>query len=98
MLERWGSCASVGAAVDFHVVMWVVFIGLVIGLLAFDLFVVHRNPHTVKLREALLWSGMWIALSLAFAGALALMGEQGFGTESSLRFLAAYVIEKALSV
>ncbi len=83
---------------DFHVVMWVVFVGLVIGLLAFDLFVVHRNPHTVKLREALLWSGMWIALSLAFAGCLALMGEQGFGTESSLRFLAAYVIEKALSV
>ncbi len=83
---------------DFHSVMWVVFVALVIALLALDLLVVHRNPHAVKLREALIWSAGWIALSLLFAGALALMGNQGFGTDSSLQFLAAYVIEKALSV
>ena len=83
---------------DFHLVMWVVFGVSIATVLAIDLFVAHKDPHTVRIREALIWSGIWIALACVFGGALAVMGEQGFGTEIALRYFAGYVIEKALSV
>jgi tellurite resistance protein TerC len=78
--------------------MWGVFAVIVLGVLAIDLFVLHRDPHAVRVREALIWSGVWITLSLCFGLALALMGDYGFGTERSLQFLGGYVIELALSV
>jgi tellurite resistance protein TerC len=42
------------------------FIGFVIILLLLDLNVFHRKAHAVGMREALLWSIFWIALSLLF--------------------------------
>lgn len=83
---------------DFHLVMWLVFGAVIAIVLAIDLFVAHKDPHAIRIREALIWSGVWIALACAFGGALALMGEQGFGTDVALRYFAGYVIEKALSV
>ena len=38
----------------------------VIGLLALDLGVFHREAHAVGFREALGWTVVWTALSLAF--------------------------------
>jgi tellurite resistance protein TerC len=64
------------------------------ALLCFDLFVVHRESHVIKVREALAWSGFWIALALAFAAGVFWFGGSQKGTE----FLAGYVIEKSLSV
>ena len=83
---------------DFHLIMWIVFGAVIAIVLAIDLFVAHKDPHTVKIREALIWSGIWIALACAFGGVLALMGDQGFGPDLALRYFAGYVIEKALSV
>jgi tellurite resistance protein TerC len=45
-----------------------VFIGLVLALLFFDLFVLHRNAREVPFGEAMWLSGFWIAISLAFGG------------------------------
>lgn len=42
------------------------FITLVFGLLALDLGVFHRNSHEVTIREATIWSVVWISLSLLF--------------------------------
>jgi tellurite resistance protein TerC len=42
------------------------FTALVLVLLAFDLGVFHRRAHTVGLREAAVWSFVWIVLSLLF--------------------------------
>ena len=36
-------------------------------MLVLDLGVFHRQSHTVKYREALIWSVVWIALALIFA-------------------------------
>ena len=47
-------------------VTWLLFGAVILALLFIDLFVVHRKPHVVKLREALLVSGGWIAISLLF--------------------------------
>jgi tellurite resistance protein TerC len=63
-------------------------------MLALDLGVFHRKSHTVKLKEALAWSAVWIALALIFnAGVYHWMGKA-----KALEFLTGYVIEKSLSV
>lgn len=74
--------------------MWIVFGGLVFFLLALDLFVINRNPHEIKTKEAFWTSVFWICLSLAFNGFVFLER----GTQKGLEFFTGYIIEKALSV
>ncbi len=73
---------------------WVVFGTIVLVMLALDLGVFHRRAHVVRLREAIVWSAVWIALSLLFnLGVYVYLGPQ-----AGLDFLTAYVIEKSLSI
>jgi len=75
-------------------VMWAVLGVLIVGMLALDLFVFHRDAHEVRLREAGLWSAVWIGLGLGFGGLVYLsMGPQAGG-----EYLAGYAIEKSLSM
>ncbi|HZN68983.1 MAG TPA: TerC family protein [Tepidisphaeraceae bacterium] len=46
--------------------VWVGFLVFVLAMLALDLGVFHRHAHTIKIREALVWSGVWIGLALLF--------------------------------
>ena len=73
---------------------WIGFNLFVLAMLALDLGVFHRNAHTVGVREAGIWSAVWVALSLLFAGGIALL----WGSGPALQFLTGYVIEKSLSV
>jgi tellurite resistance protein TerC len=73
---------------------WVLFVVGVVGLLALDLFVFHRKPHSVGTREALTWSVIWIGIAFLF-NALVYFH---FGTERGLEFLTGYLIEKALAI
>ncbi len=43
-----------------------VFTLFVLGMLALDLGVFHKNAHTVSLREAATWSAVWVVLALLF--------------------------------
>jgi tellurite resistance protein TerC len=63
-------------------------------MLALDLGVFHRRAHTVKFKEALGWSLMWIAL----AGAFAVLVYFWHGHTPMLEFVTGYVIELSLSV
>jgi len=73
---------------------WVGFNALVLGLLALDLGVFHRESKAVTVREALGWSAVWITLAIAFGVGI------GFtmGKQSALEFFAGYLVEEALSV
>jgi len=73
---------------------WVGFNLVVLAILALDLGVLHRKSEKVSLKEAAIWSGVWVALSLCFAFAIYLT----MGRESGLEFLTGYLIEYALSV
>ncbi|MBA3580597.1 MAG: hypothetical protein H0W42_11495 [Gemmatimonadaceae bacterium] len=42
---------------------WAGFIGFVLAMLASDLGVFHREPHAIKMREALTWTGVWVSSS-----------------------------------
>jgi tellurite resistance protein TerC len=73
---------------------WVGFNVVVLAILALDLGVLHRKSEKVSLKEAAIWSGVWVALSLCFALAVYL----NMGRESGLEFLTGYLIEYALSI
>ena len=47
--------------------MWIGFVAFVLAMLALDLGVFHRKAHVVKMKEALGWSAVWIALGLSFS-------------------------------
>jgi tellurite resistance protein TerC len=73
---------------------WIWFNVAVLAILALDLGVLHRKSSKVSLKEAAIWSGVWVALSLCFALAI----YWNMGKESGLEFLTGYLIEYALSV
>ncbi len=76
------------------VYVWIGFLAFVILLLSIDLGVFHRKSHEVKIKEALIWSAIWITLALIFNyGVYIFMGK-----EKALEFLTGYLIEKSLSV
>jgi tellurite resistance protein TerC len=74
--------------------LWLAFNGFVLVMLALDLGVFHRKSHVVKVKEAMVWTVVWIVLSFLFAGGIYLRS----GTEPALQFIAGYLIEKSLSV
>lgn len=45
---------------------YALFSALIVGLLLMDLGVFHRKAHEVSVREATLWSIVWVGLALAF--------------------------------
>ncbi|MEO7329091.1 MAG: TerC family protein [Minicystis sp.] len=74
--------------------LWAGFIVFVLVMLVIDLGVFHRRTHAVTLKEAGIWSVVWVTLALCFnAGVYAL-----FGADRALEFTTGYVIEKALAV
>lgn len=74
--------------------VWACFLGFVLVMLALDLGVFHRKSHEVKIKEALIWSAVWISLALLFNyGIYVFMGK-----EKAVEFLTGYVIEKSLSI
>ena len=73
---------------------WVLFNVFVLGLLALDLGVFHRNDHAVGMKEAAIWTVVWISLALIFNAGIYFFA----GSEPALQFLTGYLIEKSLSV
>lgn len=94
--------------------VWLGFIAFVLLMLALDLGVFHRKAHVVTVKEAIAWSGVWLAMGLAFAVFVYFTYEgQWFGlstvadpvdglpndgSTATEKFLTGYVVEKSLSV
>ncbi|MBK9356902.1 MAG: TerC family protein [Bacteroidales bacterium] len=79
---------------EIHLIHWLAFLVFVFLMLALDLGVFHRKSHEVKIKEALIWSAVWIILALVFNYFVYLY----LGKVKALEFLAGYLIEKSLSV
>lgn len=77
-----------------EILPWALFGALVIGLLALDLGVFHRDAHEVKRREALTWSAAWIGLALVFNAGVYVFR----GSEAGIEWTTGYILEKTLSV
>ena len=74
--------------------MWLLFIGVVVALLAFDLGVLHKDNHQIGVAESLRMSAMYIILGLSFAGFVYWQ----MGTEPAAQYLTAFVVEKTLAM
>jgi tellurite resistance protein TerC len=84
--------------------LWVGFNLFVLAMLALDLGVFHRHAHAVTVKEATLWSVVWISLALTFNAGLYFFWDTISPTsdytnaEAALAFFTGYLIEKSLSV
>jgi len=76
------------------VIFWVLFNAFVLVMLALDLGVFHRKSHEVSVKEALIWTFVWIFLALVFNAILYFWR----GQQQALEFFTGYLVEKALSV
>jgi tellurite resistance protein TerC len=77
-----------------RLILWIAFNLFVLGMLALDLGIFHRKAHAVSIKEASIWSAVWILLALVFNLGIYFV----WGQEKALEFLTGYVIEKSLSV
>src|SRR5262245_25110355 len=71
-LRRHGGCRPSGFASTMTVPFWAwaAFAAFIVAMLALDLFVLHRRAHEVSLREAAVWTAVWVVIGLGFAGVL----------------------------
>jgi tellurite resistance protein TerC len=82
---------------EVGVLGWALFILFILGMLGLDLFVLNRRAHKTTVKEAIVFSAVWVTLALLFAwGLWQHGGEQGAVLAS--QFLTGYVLELSLSV
>ncbi|MEV0995134.1 TerC family protein [Nonomuraea sp. NPDC050202] len=74
-------------------VWWLTILGIV-GLLLFDFFFHVRKSHVPTLREASIWSALYVGIALLFGAGVWIFG----GSDPGAEYFAGYVTEKALSV
>ena len=74
--------------------LWFGLSGGLIALLLLDLFVFHRRPTAVRIRQAIAWSAIWLALGLAFVFVV----WSAEGSRAAREYLAGYLIERTLSL
>ncbi|HEU4434346.1 MAG TPA: TerC family protein, partial [Pyrinomonadaceae bacterium] len=74
--------------------LWIGFSLFIFTMLSLDLGLFNRKAHTIKYREAWLWSGVWVTLAMLFA----YLVFRYQGSNRGLEFLTGYIIELSLSV
>ena len=73
---------------------WAAFIGCILALLMLDLFLLNRRAHKVSVKEAVVFSAIWILLALLFGWGLL----QKAGPTVASQFYSGYLLELSLSV
>lgn len=74
--------------------MWVIFISLVLGLLALDLGVLHKESKEIGVKESMLMSAFYIAIGVAFGGWIWFQR----GQQPAVEYLTGFVVEKSLAM
>ncbi|MBR7742061.1 TerC family protein [Phycicoccus sp. BSK3Z-2] len=79
---------------DVSPVVWIATVAAIIGLLLFDFFFHVRKAHVPTLREAAVWSALYVGIAVLFGLGVLVVGGGTAGGE----YFAGYLTEKALSV
>jgi tellurite resistance protein TerC len=72
---------------------WAAVLAVILAMLAVDLFA-HRREHIVSVREAAVWSAIWVSLGLGFGAVVWSV----YGAQAGGEYFAGYLIEKSLAV
>ncbi len=82
------------ASVDPSFAAWAILGVAVVVMLVFDLFVFARGRSEVTIKQAAIWSVVWLALAIGFTGVMWAYG----GSDAGSEYLAGYLIERSLSL
>jgi tellurite resistance protein TerC len=74
--------------------LWIGFNVFVLLMLVLDLGVFHRKSKQIKVKEALIWTCVWVTCAFLFN----VFVYYYFGEEKAFEFFTGYLIEKSLSV
>jgi tellurite resistance protein TerC len=74
--------------------LWIGFAVFILIMLSLDLGLFNRKAHTIRYREATIWSCVWVSVAIGFATLVFLFQ----GTQRGLEFVTGYLIELSLSV
>ena len=86
--------ALMGDFLGTPIYFWIAFIAIVVGLLVFDLGILHRDEHEIGAKESLTLYGFYVAIALAFGGWVWWQR----GPEAGLEFYTGYLIEQSLAM
>ncbi len=79
---------------EHSLLLWILFNVFIIAMLIVDLTVFHDKEHEETVKEALIWTGVWIVLALLFGVGIYYY----MGSDTALDYYTGYLIEKSLSV
>lgn len=79
---------------EITLLLWGITIAVIVGLLAFDYFFHVRKAHLPTIREAAIWSAVYVGIALVFGLMFFVVGD----TTHAVEYYAGYITEKALSV
>jgi tellurite resistance protein TerC len=82
------------SSLDPSLLAWALLGVAVVVMLAVDLFVFGRGDHEVTVKESAIWSVVWLAIAIGFAGVMWVYGGSAAGSE----YLAGYLLERSLSL
>ena len=90
--------------------IWIGFLTFVAAMIAIDLGLLNRKPHAITVREALIWTVVWISLALTFNGLIYAIYQHSWlgvntnhepplsGWKAAALFFECYVLEYSLSI
>lgn len=87
--------------------IWILFLVLIFILLALDLGVFHKENKVVSMKESLIWTMIWIIISILFGGVIYWIYDTNFmginhhntaASKALIDYYTGYVIEKSLSL
>ncbi len=86
--------------------VWILFIGMIIIFLAIDLGIFNRDAHIISVKEASIWTTIWVTVALSFSGVIYYLYTEGLvdnpdmlsPTDASLKYVTGYLIELSLSI
>ncbi len=79
---------------DVPIWVWALTVGLIVGMLLFDLIGHVRTPHAPTLRESAIWSGVYVGIAVVFG----LLIFWFYGAQFGGEYFAGYITEKSLSI
>ena len=86
--------------------VWGLFILAILIFLALDLGVFNRNPHVISVKEASIWTAVWVSISFLFSGVIYWLYNTGTidnvdalkPMDATIKYITGYLIELSLSI
>ncbi|AKA36097.1 TerC family protein [Flagellimonas lutaonensis] len=87
-------------------IVWSLFLLGILVFLALDLGVFNKNPHAISVKEASIWTSIWVCLSFLFSGVIYWLYSTGeidnvdalTPTDATIKYITGYLIELSLSI